>query len=303
MLTQRARGPGPRRAGGNGQAARTAAAACALAACALAAGCHWSALALADSAQEPIVRGPGESIGFTRSCADESPYTVRAYARMESKDGRAAALVRLMAGYWVSSGPKVVVGASLVALEFRAGESWASAPYALKARFEATGKAAETAAAETYQVIHDARPFRAGPDGRGSWLDFDEQPRDPERSRTHRLPPFLGAPAAALGVDDAQTPVATALVIANQRSGGEIELLGPALRIPQRIWEATPPAPRSLGLAAALNPFQEGGVWQTIRRGWRHRHCVDERKIAKRAFQERLVGAAATSDGPAASSP
>ena len=64
---------------------------------------------------EPIVHLAGGHIEFNRSCADEEPYTTRAYTLMDSGDGRASALVTVIAGYLPSTGTRVVVGVELVA--------------------------------------------------------------------------------------------------------------------------------------------------------------------------------------------
>ena len=47
---------------------------------------------------DPMLHTPGGRIVFNRMCADEEPYRVRAYARMESPDGRARAVVAVLAG-------------------------------------------------------------------------------------------------------------------------------------------------------------------------------------------------------------
>ena len=41
---------------------------------------------------DPMLHPPGGRIVFNRMCADEDPYRVKAYARMESQDGRARAV-------------------------------------------------------------------------------------------------------------------------------------------------------------------------------------------------------------------
>ena len=43
----------------------------------------------------------------------------------------------------------------------------------------------------------------------------------------------------------------------------------------------TPPAPKVLGLAETLNPYQEGGLFSTLRRDWKYRKCIEERRAAK----------------------
>ena len=68
------------------------------------------------------------------------------------------------------------------------------------------------------------------------------------------------------------------------RTGEVLRLPGPMLWVPDRIWHERAPKPKTLGLLDALNPFEEGGIWQTLARGTKYRACIEERRAAKRRF-------------------
>ena len=57
------------------------------------------------------------------------------------------------------------------------------------------------------------------------------------------------------------------------------------MNVPERIWALEPPVPATLGLLDALNPAQEGGVFDVLGRGWKYRECIEERKSAKRFLE------------------
>ena len=61
-----------------------------------------------------------------------------------------------------------------------------------------------------------------------------------------------------------------------------LELAGPRVRIPERIWALEPPVPKTLGMVGMLNPAQEGGVFNFVGRAWKYRKCIEERRAAKR---------------------
>ena len=240
---------------------------------------------------EPIVHLAGGHIEFNRSCADEEPYTTRAYTLMDSGDGRASALVTVIAGYLPSTGTRVVVGVELVALELHAGTNWGATSYMLKMKARTRERRVQGHEVATYQASEPGEPpsprrFTTTSRGEASWISFVEpEERRTTSDHTYRFAPILSIPAADLGVDSPDLQIALALVVSDQRSGEEIELKGPSLRIPARVWKTSPPAPKRLGLAATLNPFEEGGLWRTLGRAWKNRKCIDERKIAKQAFK------------------
>ena len=260
--------------------------------------------ALAARSQEPMVHEPGGSVGFTRTCADERPYVVQAYARMESKDGRAAALVHMVTGYTVGTGPATMVWADLVDLDIRAGKGWARVPFSLKIKAQAKGKAKAKAVSGTPVKDYHAsesheyptqRDFVTTASGRARWLEFAEA-GDGNPDETFRISPFIAVSAAALGVSGPDTPIATALVVTNLKSGKELVLHGPSLRIPKRVWKMKPPKFKAMGLLETLNPVAEGGLWQTLRHGFKYKHCIKERRSAKQRFAARPPGASPSTD-------
>ena len=88
----------------------------------------------------------------------------------------------------------------------------------------------------------------------------------------------------ALGLSDAAREVTLDLVLTETDSGEALRLRGPTLWIPDRIWHERPPKPKVLGLLAALNPFEPGGIMQTLARGTKYAGCIEERRRVKRRF-------------------
>ena len=85
-------------------------------------------------------------------------------------------------------------------------------------------------------------------------------------------------------MDSPQQEIDLTLTLENEASGDTLELHGPRLRVPERIWAMTPPGFQVLGLAETLNPRQEGGLFDTLARAWKYRQCIAERRAAKRSL-------------------
>ena len=90
--------------------------------------------------------------------------------------------------------------------------------------------------------------------------------------------------AAVLRLSDAHRDVVLDLVLTATDTGEAVRLPGPMLWVPDRIWHERAPKPKTLGFLAALNPFEQGGMWQTLARGTKFRACIEERRAAKRRF-------------------
>ena len=113
------------------------------------------------------------------------------------------------------------------------------------------------------------------------WLDLSEPGDDNERGGyPHNRSPEMETTAARLALSD----VGLDLVLTHLDFAEAIRLPGPTLWIPDRIWHEREPKPRTLGLLGALNPFEEGGVWQSLARGAKYGVCIEERRAAKRIF-------------------
>ena len=93
--------------------------------------------------------------------------------------------------------------------------------------------------------------------------------------------------AAELALSDSVREVTLDLVVTQLEPAKAIRLLGPTLWIPNRIWHERPPETKTLGLLQALNPFEEGVIWQSIRHGAKYRHCIAGRRAVKKAFADR----------------
>ena len=81
---------------------------------------------------DPILHPPGGRIVFNRMCADEHPYRVQAYARMESRDGRARVVAAVQAGYRATGGKTVYIDVRIQRLKVNAGKEWQNADYTIR---------------------------------------------------------------------------------------------------------------------------------------------------------------------------
>ena len=247
---------------------------------------------------DPALHPPGGRIVFNRMCADEEPYRVKAYARMESPDGRARAVAAVLAGYRATGGRTVHVDVRLQRLKVDAGNHWRDTPFTVRLvarRDHAVLEGPEFGAYVEGRV--GERRFRTGGSGTADWMTFVESEDEEEDSdRFHRFGPELGFTAPDLGVERPRDEFRLALLLHNESNGRTLELAGPRVRIPERIWAMDPPAPKALGLLEALNPAQEGGIFDFVGRGFKYRKCIEERRAAKR-FLGPYAGSARADDG------
>ena len=236
---------------------------------------------------DPVLHPPGGRIVFNRMCADEEPYGVKAYARMESPDGRARAVVAVLTGYRATGGRTVFVDVRLQRLKLDAGEAWRDAEYAIRltgrgARgdFDGPMVGSYTGGAQGQEPAD--RRFGTDERGTADWMTFVEpDDRTGDGDDFHYFGPELTLQAPALGVEGPQDEFDLALVVRNEANGRTLELPGPRVRVPERIWGMEPPVPRALGLAETLNPAQEGGLFGVLGRAWKYRKCIEERRAAK----------------------
>ena len=240
---------------------------------------------------DPVLHPPGGRIVFNRKCADEDPYRVRAYARMESRDGRARAVVAVEAGYRVTEGRIVHIDVRLQRLKLNAGGEWRNADYAIGLVGRSARTVLESPLTGSYPAGVEGRSpvqvhgrFRTDETGAADWITFvepEDRGGDPDRFH-HFGPEGLGFEAPDPGVEGPGGEIDLALVLRNEANGRTIELRGPRVRIPERIWTMEPPTFKALGLLETLNPAEEGGLFGALGQAWKYRKCIEERKAAKR---------------------
>ena len=233
---------------------------------------------------DPILHPPGGRIVFNRMCADEQPYRVQAYARMESPDGRGRAVAAVQAGYRAAGEKTVHVDVWIQRLKLDGGEAWRNADYTI--RLTARSARATVEGRKVGSYVDDAtgrEGFSTDASGAADWITFVE-PEDEDEDSDHfyHFEPELDVRARDLGVEGPQDEFDLALVLENEANGRTLELRGPRVRVPERIWAMDPPVPRALGLLETLNPAQEGGLFNTLGQAWKYRKCIEERKAAKR---------------------
>lgn len=233
---------------------------------------------------DPMLHSPGSRIVFNRMCADEEPYRVKAYARMESPDGRARAVAAVLAGYRATGGRTVHVDVRLQRLRLDTTHGWRDAPFSIRLVARSDRQVVEGPEIGTY--VEDGvgeSPFRTGGSGTADWMTFVEpDDEDEDSERFYRFGPELGFTAPEAGVEGPHDEFHLALVLRNATDGRVLELPGPRVRIPERVWAMDPPASRALGLLETLNPAQEGGLFDVLSRAWKYRECIEERRAAKR---------------------
>ena len=238
---------------------------------------------------DPVLHPPAGRIVFNRMCADEEPHRVKAYARMESPDGRALAVAAVLAGYRATGGRAVFVDVRLQRLKLDAGEAWRDVEYAVRLAGRSARRVLEGREAGSYLAGVDGRShvhgrFRTDGAGTADWITFvepEDRGGDPDRFH-HFGPEELSFKARELGVEGPGDEFDLALVLRNEANRRTIELRGPRVRIPERIWAMDPPAFKALGLLETLNPAQEGGLFSTMGQAWKYRKCIEERRTAKR---------------------
>lgn len=232
---------------------------------------------------DPVLHAPGGRIVFNRICADEEPYRVKAYARMESPDDRARAVAAVLAGYRATGEKTVFIDVRLQRLKLDAGPEWRNAPYTM--RLVARGAQAVAQGPESGGYVEDnvgEMRFRTDETGAADWITFVEpDDEDEDAQHLHRFGPEMSIDVASLGVQSPRDEFALSLVLQNESGGRTLELAGPGVRVPERIWAMEPPAPRRLGLLDKLNPAQEGGLFDVLGRAWKYRKCIEERRTAK----------------------
>ena len=250
------------------------------------------AMSNAAETTDPIVHQAGAVVEFHRKCANAEPFRVGAYAALRSEDGRARALANFYARRDAVRREEVFVGMQLVALELQAGQEWADASYAIRLEAQANGSRVAGPDHTTYSAnpepgMGEQRAFRTDVHGHMAWLDFIE-PTEPEREadRSYNWSPMLETTATELGLNESDRRLLLGLTLTHGETGAEIRLTGPALWVPDRVWNQIPPKPRRLGFFAMMNPLDKGSVWAAVGNAARYRHCVDERRHAKRWFKK-----------------
>ncbi len=233
-----------------------------------------------DSALHP----PGGRIEFDRKCANEDPYRVKAYARMESLDGRARAVAMILVGYPYRGGEAIQVNVWLQRLKIDAGENWRNVPYTIRLLAGHDSLQLQGPAAGSF---HDRELalnfFRTRDDGTADWITFVEPGEEVEGTEDlYHTGPDMRVAVADLGVSGPNGEIELALEIQNQQDGEIIRLPGPYVRVPQRVWAMSPPDLKPLGLAETLDPTEEGGLFRFLGRSWKYRKCIEERRAAKR---------------------
>ena len=134
------------------------------------------------------------------------------------------------------------------------------------------------------------KEYRLSATGELDWVRFVEpEESDANSAREHRHPPELhlyGKNIPALEGDYALN-----LVLENTRTRTRLTLEGPVLENLRSLLQIEKPKSGVLGFAQAMNPFQQGGVWDVLGTGWRYRKCIQLRKQAKKEFELRFVRA------------
>ena len=138
------------------------------------------------------------------------------------------------------------------------------------------------------------KEYRLSPTGELDWVRFAEPEEiDAQADKEHRHPPELHLYARDIPVRDGA--YALNLVLENTRTSARMTLEGPLVENLFSLLQIEKPQSGVLGFAQAMNPFQQGGVWDSLRTAWRYRNCIQLRKQAKRELDRRFAHTSAVS--------
>ncbi len=246
---------------------------------------------------EDVVAEPNEVITFEHHCATEQPYRVQAYGRFATtaEPVTAEALVLVLAGHAGPLRDSPVIGVGLQALRIRGLTGWADEPFSMALVVADGSNTVVGASVDTY---YESAPggapgvtaFRMDGTGNYDWLSFlepGEAPADDTGQKSYRIPPELHVSHTHFAGSDWSEPMRLSLILESEGEREQVTLVGPQLIVPADIMNAPAPEGRVLGLLETLNPLDEGGLFQWLRRAVKYRTCIDERRAAKRAFAHR----------------
>ena len=249
--------------------------------------------AATTAAPAAVVTDSGQTIRFERRCATEEPYRVQAYGRFTTRGADAEVLGLVMAGHAGALVENPVIAVAVQALRLRDLPDWAGDPFSLALAVSDGSRSATSEGATAYLASTPGNPpgpipFRVDAGGAYDWLTFVEpgEAQHDADAKLYRLPPDLAVSHMHFPDADWGTALELTVLVRNHRSGEQFALHGPMALVPATIMDSAAPKPRRLGLVQTLNPFQEGGLFQWVRRAAKYRDCIDERRAAKRAFAE-----------------
>lgn len=223
----------------------------------------------------------------------------QAYAFFEkrSPEGRYEALVLAKVNVGWIAGPPGPNGVSLLIEKKRLAlpPEWYDAPFGLALQLVAvkTQQAITGPVLTRYVQVASGqggeKEYQLSATGELDWVRFMEpEERDTQLTKEHRHPPELrlyGKDIPGLDGDYALN-----LVLENTRTSARMTLEGPVLENLSVLLHIEKPQSGVLGFAQAMNPLQQGGVWDWLRTGWRYRNCIQLRKQAKKELDRRFAG-------------
>ena len=185
-----------------------------------------------------------------------------------------------------------VVTVAMQAMRLRNLSDWAGNPFSVVLAVTHGSRSATSEPATEYLASTPGNPpgprrFRVDQSGAYDWLTFVEpSERQHADAKLYRIPPDLAVSHAHFPDADWKTPLQLTILVRDAHNGEQLALRGPMAVVSAAIMAGTAPRPRRLGLVQTLNPFEEGGIFQSVRRAAEYRSCIDERRAAKRAFAE-----------------
>jgi len=216
---------------------------------------------------------------------------VQAYGRFATHDANAEILGLVMAGHAGALAENPVVAVAVQAMRLRDLPDWAGDPFSIALAVTHGSQSATSEAATGYLASTPGNPpgpvpFRIDEDGAYDWLTFVEpgEARHNADAKVYRIPPDLAVSHTHFPEADWETALELTVLVRNERSGEQYDLPGPMAAVPATTMDGAAPRPRRLGLVQTLNPFQDGDLFQSVRRAVSYRNCIDERRAAKRAF-------------------
>ena len=256
---------------------------------------------LGQQRAELVVFDRGHSLSFAHLCSElghgyDAYWQAYAFFEQPATDDRYRALVlaKVRVG-WVA-GAQALNGVALdiEKKRFALPPEWYGDPFGLALQLVAvqtqqtiTGPIATSHLYSTGNYPED-KEYQLSATGELDWVQFVEpEERDAKADNTYNHSPELHVYSE--NIPALEESYRLNMVVENTRTSARLTLEGPVLKNLPALLQIEKPQYGVLGLAQVMNPFQQGGVWDWLRTGWRYRNCIQRRKQAKQELDRRFT--------------
>ena len=197
---------------------------------------------------------------------------------------------------WVGGpeGPKGV-GLDIEKMEIKSLKSWSGDHFsvALKIKTFQTGQTVTGNVSKTFFLSEGSYPekkeYALSEEGNLDWERFKEpeSKMSDHEIREHRF--SEGIFIDHRKISQLKEKHSLSVILKNERTGSFIELQGPTLENIESRLNVEKPKFRVLNFWQTMNPFQDGGLWDWFKTGYRYKDCIHLRKQAKKDFANRFA--------------